>query len=155
MRKTLVIIIAVAILGGASLVAKNHNNTSANPSGPPGSSGFTSNPASGSSISASSSSATSGPFKDGTFTGNAADTPYGTVQIAVVISGGKITDVNYLQMPSDQGHSREVTSFSEPLLKQTTIDKQSANIDFVSGATSTSYGYQESLQAALDQAKTS
>jgi uncharacterized protein with FMN-binding domain len=91
-------------------------------------------------------------YKDGTYSGAAQDTPYGTVQIAVVVSGGKITNVNFLQMPSDLGHSQEVTSASEPLLKQTTLQKQSAHIDFVSGATTTSEAYQISLQAALDQA---
>jgi uncharacterized protein with FMN-binding domain len=44
---------------------------------------------------------------------------------------------------------------SKPQLKQTTLDAQSSQIDFVSGATSTSYGYQESLQKALDKAKVS
>jgi uncharacterized protein with FMN-binding domain len=58
-------------------------------------------------------------------------------------------------MPNDQPHSREVTAMSEPLMKQDTLDRQSADIDFVSGATSTVYGYQESLQKALDQAKIS
>jgi uncharacterized protein with FMN-binding domain len=55
-------------------------------------------------------------------------------------------------MPSDEPRSREITSYSEPGLKQNAITAQSANIDFVSGATSTSYGYKESLQAALDKA---
>ena len=91
-------------------------------------------------------------FKDGTYTGNSEDTPYGTVQIAVVVSGGKITDVKFLLMPNDLGHSQEVTAAAEPLLKEITLQKQSSNIDFVSGATSTSQGYQQSLQSALDQA---
>lgn len=92
-------------------------------------------------------------LKDGTFTGQGIDNPYGTVQIAVVISQGKITDVNFLNMPSDMGHSAMLSRMSQPLLKQTTIDKQNANIDFVSGATYTSESYQQSLQSALDQAK--
>lgn len=147
MRKTLVIIFAVAILGGASLLAKNHNGSSTHQLvGSSNSSAQTS--ASGTTASSQAVS-----YKDGTYTGSAADTPYGTVQIAAVVSGGKITDVNFLQMPSDLGHSQEITAAAKPLLKQTTMNKQSANIDFVSGATSTSYGYQQSLQAALDQAK--
>lgn len=100
-----------------------------------------------------SSSTSSVPYKDGTFTGNAEDNAYGTVQIAVVISGGKIADVNFLQMPGGDGHTNEVTRVAAPLLKQTTLQNQSANIDFVSGATTTSETYQMSLQSALDQAK--
>jgi uncharacterized protein with FMN-binding domain len=60
--------------------------------------------------------------------------------------------VKFLQMPGPEGHSKEVTAFSKDPLKQSTLQKQSANIDFVSGATQTSEGYQQSLQAALDQA---
>jgi len=145
MRKTIVIIFAVAILGGAALLAKNHGTSSVHLASP------TSQSSSGSSSGNTTSQSTS--YKDGTYTGSSADTPYGSVQIAVVISGGKITDVNFIQMPSDLGHSQEVTAAAEPLLKQTTLSTQSANIDFVSGATSTSYGYQQSLQSALDQAR--
>jgi uncharacterized protein with FMN-binding domain len=92
-------------------------------------------------------------YKDGTYSGNSEDNPYGTVQIAVVISGGKISNVNFLQMPGGSGHTDEVTRVAAPLLKQTTLQKQSGNIDFVSGATTTSESYQLSLQSALDQAK--
>jgi uncharacterized protein with FMN-binding domain len=55
-------------------------------------------------------------------------------------------------MPGPEGHSKEVTAFSEPYLKQSTLTHQSANIDFVSGATQTSEAYEKSIQAALDQA---
>lgn len=98
------------------------------------------------------SSSTSAALKDGTYTGGSEDTPYGIVQVAAVVSGGKITDIQFLQMPFDQGHSREVTAFAEPQLKAMAISNQSAQIDFVSGATDTSIGFEHSLQAALDQA---
>ena len=55
-------------------------------------------------------------------------------------------------MPSEEENSRVVTGFAEPQLKQKAISAQSANIDFVSGATDTSIGFRSSLQAALDQA---
>ncbi len=128
------------------------SSASASPSSTPSSSANTS---SQTSSSVSSSSSQSGNYKDGTYKGDAAETPYGTVQIAVVINGGKITDVNFLQMPNDFGHTQEVTAMSEPLLKHSTLSSQNSNVDFISGATSTCYGYQESLQAALDQAKLS
>lgn len=92
-------------------------------------------------------------YNDGTFTGQSVDNPYGTVQISAVISNGKITDINFLKMPDNMGHSVMLSRESSPLLKQTTINAQSANIDFVSGATFTSESYQQSLQSALDQAK--
>jgi uncharacterized protein with FMN-binding domain len=99
-----------------------------------------------------STSTASGTYKDGTYTGDAEDTIYGTVQVAAVINGGKITDIKFLRMPGPEGHSKEVTAFAEDPLKQSTLNHQSANIDFVSGATQTSEGYVQSLQAALDRA---
>lgn len=91
-------------------------------------------------------------YRDGTYSGSAIDTPYGTVQVAAVVASGKITDVKFLQMPFDEGHSREVTAFAEPQLKAMAINTQSAQVDFVSGATDTTMGFEQSLQAALDQA---
>lgn len=152
MKKTILIIMTVAVLGALGLFVQKKPTTSLG-AGSSASSNTTALDSAGSgSTATSSSSSGSTTYKDGTFTGSAAETPYGTVQIAVVVSGGKITDVNFLKMPNDQGHSIEVTSYAEPLLKQNTLAAQSANIEFVSGATSTSYGYEESLQKALDQA---
>ncbi len=153
MKRGLLIIMTVAILGVLGLYVQNKPGASSL-GGSIGSSNTLSaktNNASDASSSSTSSNAGAS-YKDGTYTGSAADTPYGTVQVALVISGGKITNVNFLQMPSDQGHSREVTAYAEPLLKQTTISAQSANIQFVSGATDTSFGYQESIQKALNDA---
>lgn len=145
MKKGLVIILAIAILGGAVLA--NHHSPS-NQLVP--SNSTSAGPANTSNASNTSSSPTA--YKDGTYTGDSEDTPYGMVQIAVVVSSGKITDVNFLQMPYDLNHSQMVTQVSEPLLKQTTLQHQSSNIDFVSGATTTSMAYQQSLQSALNQA---
>ncbi len=144
MKKGLLIIFVIALLGLAGTYAKDHKSSSVTLVG-------AANASPGSSASTSS----SGSYKDGTYQGNSADTPYGTVQIAVVVSGGKITDVNFLQMPFEEDRSQQITAQAKPLLKQAAITAQSSNIDFVSGATSTSYGYQESLQAALDKAKSS
>lgn len=155
MRKSLVAILAVAIIGALGIYGKSHSK-------PAPAVSTTSTPAVASSSDQSepsttpaASNSTASGYKDGTYTGPTEEISYGPVKIAVVISGGKITDVNFLQMPSDEGHSREVTNMSAPILKQQTISAQSANIDFVSGATDTSLGYQKSLQAALDQAKVS
>lgn len=138
---------AVAVLGVLGLYVDRKPAAGKMPSA-----ASSSNTLSANSATSSNASSSSGSFKDGTFTGAAADTPYGTVQVAVIISGGKISDVNFLKMPNDQGHSREVTALAEPALKQNTLSAQSSDIQFVSGATDTSFGYQESLQKALDQA---
>jgi len=93
-------------------------------------------------------------YKDGTYTGKDFQNPYGDVQISIVISSGKITAVNLLSMPNGEQRSKYLTSMAGPHLQSQTIRAQSSQIDGVSGATSTSESYQQSLQSALDQAKT-
>ncbi|MCX5317694.1 FMN-binding protein [Streptomyces sp. NBC_00154] len=88
----------------------------------------------------------------GTFTGDPIDTRYGTVQVAAILSKGKITAVKVLQAPDQNGRDQEIASYSLPRLTQEAIGAQSAHIDAVSGASYTSQGYIQSLQSALDQA---
>src|SRR5579862_5610814 len=57
-------------------------------------------PASTTSSSAASSGSTAPTYKDGSYTGTAIDNGYGIVQVEAVISGGKLSDVKFLQMPS-------------------------------------------------------
>jgi uncharacterized protein with FMN-binding domain len=70
---------------------------------------------------------------------------YGVVQVQVVFTDGKITDVQFLQLP-DSGPSQ----VAAPILRQETLTAQSAHVDTVSGATMTSDSYVTSLQAAID-----
>jgi uncharacterized protein with FMN-binding domain len=95
----------------------------------------------------------SGAYKDGSYSGSVADAFYGKLQVAAVVSGGKLTDVQFLQYPSDNGHSAQVSNTSLPILKQEAIQSQSANVNIVSGATDTSQAFQQSLAVALAAAK--
>ncbi|MEU0338837.1 FMN-binding protein [Streptomyces bobili] len=87
----------------------------------------------------------------GTFTGDAVQTDYGTVQVRITVSGGKITKAETVQAPKG-GRSDQITADAVPKLNQAAVAAGSADIDAVSGATYTSGGYRESLQSALDQA---
>jgi uncharacterized protein with FMN-binding domain len=89
--------------------------------------------------------------RSGTFTGNPASTPYGTMQVAAVISNGRLTDIKLLQ-ETDGGHSHQIDDAAIPVLKSAALAAHSAKIDIVSGATYTSQGYAQSLQSALDKA---
>lgn len=93
-----------------------------------------------------------GQYKNGTYTGLVADAFYGNVQVQVTISGGKITDVQFLQYPSDRSTSVYINSQAMPLLKQEAIQAQSANVSGVSGASATSAAFIQSLTDALSQA---
>jgi uncharacterized protein with FMN-binding domain len=110
----------------------------------------TSAPSTSSSSSSSSASTASSSTK--TATGDAVSTRYGPVQLKVTVSGGKITKVEAIQLPSSDPKSAEISSYAEPQLSQSALTAQSANIDVVSGATYTSDGYKTALQSALDNA---
>ena len=97
--------------------------------------------------------AVGGPYKDGTFTGSTVDVGYGPVQVQAVVSGGKLTQVNFLQMPSASGHSQNIAAQAGPILMQEAISAQSAQVNTVSGATADSGGFVQSLQTALTLAK--
>jgi uncharacterized protein with FMN-binding domain len=87
-----------------------------------------------------------------TITGEAAQTPYGPVQVQITVSGGTLTNVTAVDYPQDQPRDVQINSFAIPLLNQEATAAKSTNIDIVSGATYTSQGYVQSLQSALDQA---
>ncbi len=86
----------------------------------------------------------------GTFTGSAVDVGYGMVQVKITVANGKITDAQAVQAPS--GRNDRWTNMSVPVLRQRTLAAQSANINGVSGASYTSYGWYTSLVSALKQA---
>ncbi|WP_031486925.1 FMN-binding protein [Streptomyces bicolor] len=77
--------------------------------------------------------------------GSTIQTDKGPVQVEVTFAGTKITAVKMLQQPN---HPQ--TTAAVPKLIAETLEAQSADIDTVSGATITSDGYRESLQAAID-----
>ncbi|HEX6499947.1 MAG TPA: FMN-binding protein [Micromonosporaceae bacterium] len=87
-----------------------------------------------------------------TVTGPAVDTPYGPVQVKVSFANGKIADVQAVQTPNDRRRSVAINGYAAPILRQEVLQAQSANVDLVSGATTTSEAYLQSLQAAIDRA---
>jgi uncharacterized protein with FMN-binding domain len=87
-----------------------------------------------------------------TYTGNAVDTRWGPVQVQITVTSGRITAAQAVQYPNGNGRDAEINSYALPVLSQEAVQKQSAQIDTVSGATVTSDGYLQSLQSALDQA---
>ena len=87
---------------------------------------------------------------NGSFTGSAVDVGYGTVQVKITVVNGKMTDAQAVQAPS--GRNDRYTNMSVPVLRQRTLAAQSANINGVSGASYTSFGWYTSLVVALKQA---
>jgi len=87
---------------------------------------------------------------NGTFTGPSINVNYGNVQVKITVVDGRITDAVAVKAPS--GKNDRYTNMSVPTLKAQTLAAQSANIQGVSGASYTSYGWYTSLQGALTQA---
>lgn len=94
-----------------------------------------------------------GRYKNGTYTGSVADAFYGNLQVQAVITNGKISNVVFLQYPSDNSTSQYVNGQAMPLLTQEAIQAQSAQVDIISGASASSQAFQQSLADALAQAK--
>ena len=117
-----------------------------------GSSSGTRSSSSGTSSSSGSSSTSTASLKDGTYTGTSEQTRFGDVQVEVVISGGKITDVKALHLTDAEGRSVQISNYAAPILRQEVLASQSASVSNVSGATYTADAYLSSLQSALDQA---
>lgn len=145
MKKTLIIVIALIVIGGYALYQNQGRfflillaqHRLSNPFQSTGMSNPTSNPH----------------YKDGTYTGPVEDAFYGNVQVQTTISGGKITDVQFLKYPHDALRSMAINTIAMPNLKQEAIIAQNAQVDVVSGATDTSNAFIQSLQSALVQAK--
>ena len=96
---------------------------------------------------------TNPPVTGGTaFTGPTVETLFGPVQVQIALSGGRILDVQALQLPSDRSRSARISQYSAPILRSEAIQAQSARVDIVSGATYTSRAYAQSLASALKQA---
>jgi uncharacterized protein with FMN-binding domain len=116
------------------------------------SSASSSTPSSTPSPSASATSPSTSKGATGNYAGSTAQTPFGPVQVEIVVSSGKITDVKALQLTNEGGRSVEISNYAAPILRQEVLSAQSANVSSVGGATYTSQGYLSSLQSALDKA---
>jgi uncharacterized protein with FMN-binding domain len=123
----------------SSSISSNQPSITSTPTGNAGSSG--------------SSVTTNGRYKDGSYTGSAADAFYGYIQVKAIIQNGKIKDVQFLQYPNDRNRSIMINSYADPQLTTEAIQAQSANVNIVTGATDTSDAFIQSLTNALSQAK--
>ncbi|MFF5178213.1 FMN-binding protein [Micromonospora sp. NPDC000316] len=87
-------------------------------------------------------------------TGPGVDNEYGYVQVQIVVSGNRIIEATTLSLPSggeSDIHSGDVRDAYNGTGGEV-VQKQSANLNTVSGATETSNSYKQSLRAAIEQA---
>jgi uncharacterized protein with FMN-binding domain len=86
-----------------------------------------------------------------TVTGSAFQFRFGVVQVAVTLQGDDIIEVQALQLPDGDRRSLAISQQVEPMLRESALAADSADIDVISGATYTSLAYSYSLQSALDR----
>jgi uncharacterized protein with FMN-binding domain len=156
MKKYIIsLVVIIAFAGYVFLLKKNQTSTTATTPSASVSIGDTpaTTPSAGNGTPGTPSIATQGQYKDGTFTGAVTDAYFGNLQVQAVISGGKISDVVFLQYPNDRGESKQINTEAIPVLKQEAITSQSSNVKIVSGATQSSQAFQQSLASALALAK--
>jgi uncharacterized protein with FMN-binding domain len=91
-------------------------------------------------------------YADGDYTGQPADAVWGLIQVKVSIRGGAIARVDCIDYPDHRRRSIQINEWALPLLEQEVIAAQSAAIDIVTQATTTSVGYRQTLASALAQA---
>ncbi len=90
--------------------------------------------------------------KSGTIVGATETTQFGDVQVEIVVTAGKITDVKALHLTDQGGRSVQISNRAAPILRSEVLASQSAHVNSVSGATYTTAGYLSSVQSALDKA---
>ena len=62
-----------------------------------------------------------GQFKNGSYTGAAADAQWGNVQVKITIQNGRLTNVQFLQYPNHRDRSVEINNYAMPQLTSEAI----------------------------------
>lgn len=148
------LVVSAVIVGVFLIYALTHARASV---GFTPSQGSTSDPSSGSGSSTTttqggSTPTSGGSYKNGSYTGAAADAQWGNIQVKITIQNGRLTNVQFLQYPNHRDRSVEINNYAMPQLTSEAIQAQNARVDLISGATDTSEAFVQSLGDALSQA---
>jgi uncharacterized protein with FMN-binding domain len=88
-------------------------------------------------------------YADGTYTGDAASTRWGDVQVSLTIADGSLADIQFITYPDGDTRSAQINAQATGMLIQEAIQAQSADVQVISGATFTSQAFMQSLDSAL------
>lgn len=86
-------------------------------------------------------------------TGPSVQYGYGVLSVKVTLRGSRIVDVSLASIQAPESYSQQIAQQAVPILKNEVLAAQSAQVYGVSGATYTSQAYLQSLQAAIDSAR--
>jgi len=85
--------------------------------------------------------------------GPAMTTPFSVIQVQATLARGRLTGVKTIAMSGDGPHTKALNARAEPILRAEALKAGSADIDVVSGATSSSQIWIESLKGAIRKAR--
>ena len=85
--------------------------------------------------------------------GPASTTPFSVIQVRATLTDGRLTRVETVALTGDEPHTEALNARAEPILRAEALKAGSAKIDVVSGATSTSRIWIESLDGAIRKAR--
>ena len=87
------------------------------------------------------------------FLGPAMTTPFSAIQVRAFFTGRRLTGIETVLLSGDGPHTEALNARAEPILRESALEAGSADVDVVSGATSTSQIWLDSLQGAIDKAR--
>jgi uncharacterized protein with FMN-binding domain len=87
------------------------------------------------------------------FDGPAMTTPFSAIQVRGYFTGRRLTGIETVLLSGDGPHTEALNARAEPILRESALEAGSADVDTVSGATSTSEIWLDSLQGAIDKAR--
>lgn len=85
--------------------------------------------------------------------GPALVTPFSAIQVKATVKDGKLVGVETVALSGDGPHTDALNARAEPILREAALRAGSAEVDVVSGATSTSEIWIESLRGAIREAR--
>jgi uncharacterized protein with FMN-binding domain len=92
-------------------------------------------------------------FRDGTFTGKAIYTQYGTMQVQLAMKDGRIVEVVPVEEPRGTSRSSQIADELIPAWVAEAIEAQDWDVDGVSGATITWQAFKKAMVYALRAAE--
>jgi uncharacterized protein with FMN-binding domain len=80
-------------------------------------------------------------------------TPYTRIQVAATVYRGRLIDVRTTLLGGSDTHTNALNARAEPILREEALRAGNAEVDVVSGATTTSLTWIEAVQAAMEKAR--
>jgi uncharacterized protein with FMN-binding domain len=85
--------------------------------------------------------------------GPAMTTPFSVIQVQATLTHGRLTGVKTIAMSGDGPHTKALNARAEPILRAEALKAGNADIDVVTGATSSSTIWIDSLRGAIRKAR--